>query len=389
MKKITQSLPNLLFLISFFGLLFIAANALAVDGVIEISQAGAEAGGITPDDDPGFPVTVSEEGSYVLTSNLEVPADSDGIHITSPQVTLDLNGFTISGQGGERGTGVYAFTPSLMAVNQITVRNGEVCGMGEEGIEVGSNSCIEGIRAIRNDGNGIKADSSCRITGNIANYNGITGITVDEQCTIDENIAEANGSHGIAFSNSTVTCNNAIRNEENGINGGGVIQGNVARRNGGRGIRGLVSSIITENKVAKNQGGGISAGDGSTVTNNTAWDNAKIRTGGIYFVAALGTGDGCKIIGNAVFDNGWKGIETGTACTVSDNTAKNNANHGIGAGPGSAVIDNTVNGNGGYGLALTGNVGYKGNVITGNAHTVSGTGISMGDNVCGSDCTCP
>jgi hypothetical protein len=43
--------------------LFIA-SAAAVDGVIEINQAKALAGGVTPGDTAGFPVALSAPGSY-------------------------------------------------------------------------------------------------------------------------------------------------------------------------------------------------------------------------------------------------------------------------------------------------------------------------------------
>ena len=45
----------------------------ASDGVIEINQARALQGGVTEGDTPGFPVTISQSGSYRLTGNLTVP----------------------------------------------------------------------------------------------------------------------------------------------------------------------------------------------------------------------------------------------------------------------------------------------------------------------------
>ena len=63
-------------------------------GVITIDQAKAEAGGVTPGDAPGFPVTISQPGSYQLTSNLAVgEMQVHGILVTSDHVTLNLNGF--------------------------------------------------------------------------------------------------------------------------------------------------------------------------------------------------------------------------------------------------------------------------------------------------------
>ncbi len=53
-------------------LLGLAGTARAVDGVILIDQSKAMAGNITPGDAPGFPVTISQPGSYRLSSNLDV-----------------------------------------------------------------------------------------------------------------------------------------------------------------------------------------------------------------------------------------------------------------------------------------------------------------------------
>ena len=79
--------------------LFIAVGspALASDGVIEINQAKALAGGVTAGDTATFPVTISEPGSYILTSDLMTSGPM--IDITVGNVTLDLNGFTLSNSG--------------------------------------------------------------------------------------------------------------------------------------------------------------------------------------------------------------------------------------------------------------------------------------------------
>jgi hypothetical protein len=59
----------------------------------------ALAGGITRDDQPGYPITLSQPGHYKLMGNLVVPAGVNGISITADDVTLDLNGFRILGAG--------------------------------------------------------------------------------------------------------------------------------------------------------------------------------------------------------------------------------------------------------------------------------------------------
>jgi hypothetical protein len=81
------------------GLLATLANNLhAVDGVVLIDQNHAIAGNVTPSDAPGFPVTLSQPGSYRLSGNLTVPdGNTTAIQITSDHVSLDMNGFSIIG----------------------------------------------------------------------------------------------------------------------------------------------------------------------------------------------------------------------------------------------------------------------------------------------------
>ena len=53
-----------------FLLFALATPALAVDGVLEINQTCAVQTGCFAGDSPGFPVTITQPGSYRLTSNL-------------------------------------------------------------------------------------------------------------------------------------------------------------------------------------------------------------------------------------------------------------------------------------------------------------------------------
>src|SRR5688572_25403327 len=95
-KEKTMRLTSLLIIIGI--VLFGPGSALAVDGVILIDQNRALAGNVTPGDTPGFPVTISLPGSYRLSSNLTVSnMTTSAVLITTNDVTLDLNGFTIKG----------------------------------------------------------------------------------------------------------------------------------------------------------------------------------------------------------------------------------------------------------------------------------------------------
>jgi len=74
----------------FMSFVALSASAFAVDGVTLINQATVMSAG-------GFPYTISQPGSYKLSGNLIVPGTVvSGLNITASNVTLDLNGFTIS-----------------------------------------------------------------------------------------------------------------------------------------------------------------------------------------------------------------------------------------------------------------------------------------------------
>ena len=106
-----------------------ATNAPAVDGVILIDQNKALAGNATPGDTAGFPVIISQPGSYRLSSNLTVPSGQSGIQVNVSNVTIDLNGFGIT-------TPVQPVFPTTFGIfyggadapTNITILNGSVQG---------------------------------------------------------------------------------------------------------------------------------------------------------------------------------------------------------------------------------------------------------------------
>jgi hypothetical protein len=69
-------------------------------------------------------VTISQPGSYYLTHNLTVTT-GDAIDITASQVTLDLNGFTISSTAASA-TGTAIYLARLDGNTDITILNGHI-----------------------------------------------------------------------------------------------------------------------------------------------------------------------------------------------------------------------------------------------------------------------
>src|SRR5262249_9560440 len=68
------------------------------------------------------PISIDQPGSYYLTGNLTVSA-GDAITINSNQVTLDLNGFTISSTAPVS-TGAAVLLPAILT--DVTIMNGHI-----------------------------------------------------------------------------------------------------------------------------------------------------------------------------------------------------------------------------------------------------------------------
>lgn len=140
---------------------FSSGAALAGEGVLEINQTCASAG-CFPGDTPGFPVTIANRGSYVLTGDLmlTVAAGSavNAIEVRSDDVTLDLNVFsihcvrTVLPAGpckGQSGTGDAV---EIASGHNVRIANGTVRDFAQHGINGADTTSyvLDGIRAVNN-----------------------------------------------------------------------------------------------------------------------------------------------------------------------------------------------------------------------------------------------
>ena len=232
------------------------------DGVVLIDQDRAMAGNVTPGDAPGFPVTLSQSGSYRLVGNLKVPdANTTGIEVRAVNVgmnlnvSIDLNGFTIEGHtscdfdGNFPGpatctnTGTGKGVESLGGETDVIVKNGTIKGMGEVGIHLGTNGKVYDVVAVENGKVGIVVGS------------GLGG-------TVNNCSATANGWQGI-FSSGNVTNSIAVANGRDGIkifNQGGTVVGNTSKHNGGFGLLLSTGTAYAHNSMVNNDSGNVSGG---------------------------------------------------------------------------------------------------------------------------------
>jgi hypothetical protein len=178
--------------------------ALAVDGVIEISQERALAGSINGDsvqDPPGFPVRITQPGSYRLTGNLTVTdPNQDGIVVQADDlVSIDCNGFGLFGPGSGGGVGIGGDT--------VVIRNGAVRAFGADGINI----------------------SAGRVERMLVASNGQRGIAIDPgDALVLANMVWSNGDSGLVLNANTAYSNNhVLDNGAAAVVGGRPLGGNV------------------------------------------------------------------------------------------------------------------------------------------------------------------
>lgn len=253
----------------------------AADGVTLIDQKAAAMGRVTPSDTPGFPVTISQSGLYRLAGNLQVAdAVTTAIEITADNVTLDLNGFTISGPNtctsnpvrctfSGSGIGVMAVGPAgVVSPANVKVMNGFVRGMGGHGIRMmGDGTAVQNVVATSNGGPGIVVGEGS-VIDSVSKFNGsgasIVGLIV-RGCTAANNV------FGIFVRPGGVASGNvAVSNSAGGISvNNGSATGNSAYSNGTYGIDATCPGVLANNSAYLNPGGNIRTVGACSMSNNT------------------------------------------------------------------------------------------------------------------------
>lgn len=219
--------------------------------------------------------TITTPGSYYLTGNLS--AAGTCIYIMSSNVTLDMMGFLMAGNGSAGSSGVITVNVSNVEIENGTVTNfHDGINLYNSNGNAHSNRVIN-VQAMTNANDGIiAATKNNRIENCTASKNGGNGIAVQAVSLIKNNIAYANLKNGIeAGSSSTIIHNTAYDNSMNGISGGSgsTVTGNTVSANHLSGLYFYGSNTITDNTARSNKGTGIHVSGGNKIFNNTVGDN--------------------------------------------------------------------------------------------------------------------
>jgi parallel beta-helix repeat protein len=269
----------------------------------------------------------------VITADEELhndigPCPGDGLVVRGSNITVDLNGHTVFGEGGlvveHQAAGV-----RVVGQGNVTVTNGTIRDF-YHGVRVtqGSGNRVTAIRALRNQGgNGVVLENSSDnvvannvVIGNgrfagISTFNSVSLPAGAARNTIRNNIVNTNafmGAHGISLEHGSghlVTANQVVSSGRDGISlfagvSGATVTGNAVQNNGRHGINvqnGSVGNLIGGNQVTRNvQMGILVAGQGNRVVSNIARDNRGTD------LRDTSPGDACGT-------NTWSGNRFGTA----------------------------------------------------------------------------
>ena len=200
-------------------------------GEILLTHAKALAGNVTPGDPPGFPIVLTQPGTYQFASNIHPPANTVGIQIGSYNVTIDLNGFQLHGS-------TVALIGIAGATNGVTIKNGTITGFKFDGIYgTGNYWMVENMRIVQNGRDGVFLGSFALIHSSVVAQNGARGTATSLSSIIQGNTVSGNAGEGIYAPGSAVFGNAINYNGSYGLdgNGSGGYGSNLLEGNNGAG----------------------------------------------------------------------------------------------------------------------------------------------------------
>lgn len=236
-----------------------------------LSMAGSVLGQtvITQKSTTTFPIKIQTSGSYKLGSNLKPPVNTDAIDVTVGGVTVDLNGFSITGSP----TIGSVWAISAATASGVIVRNGQASGLC---LNLGQNAVVESVVALNCAMTaGVTVGSNSSVSRSVATSDFIGINCSGSNCSLTDNTVNSSSLHGIGctgngcnFSRNTASGNGIGPTVGNGLdcNGAGCLfNGNVSNANVGAGIASLdKTSAMTNNALNGNStpfGGATSLGN--------------------------------------------------------------------------------------------------------------------------------
>ncbi len=329
--------------------------------------------------------TITQPGSYYLTNDINT--NFRGVEIEATGVTLDLNGFTINGDGVGTASEIGVLVSGADNELPVVIRNGFVRNFTGDGISTSNSDvplvvhnvhvvdCLTGIDSVgpaqfvdcvvRNcagDGFRISSSGIGLIARCVAEDNGSDGFQLDNAVARDC-VATNNVDRGFTVSQDSLLIGCVATLNFNGFvaSAGSTFKDCLAASNTVTGFTGSFSSSFTDCVARNNGDDGFIAGNGATFTGCTARLNGAAGfdagTANVFTNCAAVNNDGdgfnlnsdCRINFCVADNNGsggptFAGIRGSSDCTIDSCTVTDNPT-GIISGVGALVIRNAAAGN--------------------------------------------
>ncbi len=314
------------------------------------------------------PINITASGSYYLTRNIAGAAGQDVITISNNFVTLDLNGFTISGGltgiiilpattagnivikngtiRGSSGSGIFSTAAAFGAVAPpTTVRNIRVDEMSDAGVFLGDKSTVENVTISGANGStsssGISVGAASRIVNSSVDSVALRGVNASSWAVIDGVSILSAGGEGLRAGFSSRISNTTISGAASGfhLNQYSTITASTASNTtSGNGFNLDVGGTVKDCNANNIEVDAYNIGAGGTVLDSTAGSvlgNAFVTTfgGGVTF-------DRCS-----AFNIGLNGFQITSGNVVINSTVSAIGNNSSFGGPNASGVITTGSGN--------------------------------------------
>jgi hypothetical protein len=331
---------------------------------------------------------ISQPGAYYLTANITGVAGKSGIKVAANDVSIDLNGFTMTGVGG---------APSIRAIDALSatavrtsVFNGQIKGWGA-GINLYRNCVVHHLIVSSNSADGIGFDSGTVVSDCVAENNGARGFAGGDNVLVIHCTGTGNAGNGLLIFNNS-------RAEHCVFNG-----------NGSAGIASVTGSSITDCTANNNASGITVANNGGRTTishctfvgntsagivvgGNSSISDCTISGNTLDGVLSVGAGvmqgsitrcivnENATAGGNAITLNDYSSV---TDCVIMNNGAAGHPADGVHTRSRATVTGCTILLNKGHGIRVAGDSIVKDNHCSANALNGIDTRAGSGSRVDG------
>ncbi len=203
------------------------------------------------------PVSINQPGRYYFSQNLEADGSrTAAIEVLSGNVTIDFNGYVLTGAGADPATNTQSGI-WLRITDNSRILNGTIRRFGGHGIRraIASNAHVIGMAIEDVGANGINLsfmDGVLVRDSHVKNAVG-DGIVLGSGL-IDSSFVEGSGGDGVVIGEGIVRNSNVTENGGEGIQCGGpcLVTNNVIRENTGAGISIPASAVEIDNVLFNN-----------------------------------------------------------------------------------------------------------------------------------------